>query len=97
LTAFGYDPAGRIKEVYYPFNHKKKVEDLEERISYGLLPEYQEPLKFKLDFQPNINSLDFSNLDAQLRELESSLNEVSSDPSNGSNPPTPKEVKVKPG
>jgi RHS repeat-associated protein len=36
LTAYQYDPAGRLSKVYYPLQDNKKKEDLKERVDYGL-------------------------------------------------------------
>ena len=63
---------GRIKEVYYPFNDKKKKEDLNERLDYGLLTGDEEPFKFKLNFQSNIHGDGFASLLDQLKEIEES-------------------------
>ncbi|MGE5604463.1 MAG: RHS repeat-associated core domain-containing protein [Bacteroidota bacterium] len=97
LTAYVYDPVGRIKEVYYPFADKKKVEDYKERYYFGLLPEYNEPCKFRLNI-PNLYRDELASLSSQIQELNDSFNkDFDEDKGNNGKHKGQKEVEVRCG
>ncbi|MBA2134094.1 RHS repeat-associated core domain-containing protein [Capillibacterium thermochitinicola] len=72
LTAYRYDPAGRLIEVYYPFTDKKKIADLKERQFYGLVPQWEGPTDFKIP-KLNLSWEEERNLAEQLAELSNLL------------------------
>jgi len=74
VTAYNYDPAGRIKEVYYPFVDAKKAEDLKERYFYGLFPDPKEPFKVRFKV-PGLRYDEHESLEKQIREFTDSLME----------------------
>ncbi|WP_167935782.1 RHS repeat-associated core domain-containing protein [Halothermothrix orenii] len=73
ITAYQYDPAGRLAKVYYPFSDRKKIEDLKERFYYGLLPEWPEPYKYGLNIEEPLSWDKENNLYNQLNELTGKL------------------------
>ncbi len=50
ITAYSYDPAGRLEQVLYPWMSGKKNEDFKERLELGLYPEYKPGKKNEYSF-----------------------------------------------
>ncbi|WP_408956500.1 RHS repeat-associated core domain-containing protein [Natroniella sp. ANB-PHB2] len=67
LRAYQYDKIGRVENVYYPFNDKKKAEDLKERKHFGLENEIKDPAEIELDFYHNMTWDEESKLKEQLQ------------------------------
>ncbi|MCK4798623.1 MAG: RHS repeat protein, partial [Spirochaetes bacterium] len=65
ITTYEYDEICRIKNVYYPFNSGKKVEDFREKLYLGLYPDYEHGKgKKENDYYfnlPNVNIPEFDN------------------------------------
>ena len=74
ITVYKYDPAGRIKEAYYPLHDQKKLLDLKERYEYGLLPPCKGPQYYKFDFSSIYKREERENFQEQMREFLNSLN-----------------------
>lgn len=73
ITAYQYDPVGRIKGAYYPFQDKKKISDLKERFEYGLLPGGKNPKHYKFDFKNTYNWEEKDNFQKQITEFLDNL------------------------
>ena len=68
ITAYSYDPTGRIKTVLYPFNSGKKLEDFNRMLDVGLYPGQLDKGKTRFDI-PEIPGMSRGHLEEDLKHL----------------------------